>query len=66
MPKFVIDEDMARSTGMMLKEHGYGVVAQGIRFKDFHSCLEGFCILRAAQLSLKFFSPKSLKYGKDK
>ena len=25
MPKFVIDEDMARSTGMMLKEHGYDV-----------------------------------------
>lgn len=25
MPKFVIDEDMARSTGIMLKEHGYDV-----------------------------------------
>lgn len=25
MPKFVIEEDMARSTGIMLKEHGYDV-----------------------------------------
>ncbi len=25
MPKFVIDEDMPRSTGMFLKEHGYDV-----------------------------------------
>ena len=25
MPKFVIDEDMPRSTGMMLKDHGYHV-----------------------------------------
>ena len=25
MPKFVIDEDMPRSTGMILKEHGYDV-----------------------------------------
>jgi predicted nuclease of predicted toxin-antitoxin system len=25
MPKFVIDEDMPRSTGLMLKKHGYDV-----------------------------------------
>ncbi|MCK4387311.1 MAG: DUF5615 family PIN-like protein [Dehalococcoidia bacterium] len=25
MPKFIIDEDMPRSTGMVLKEHGYDV-----------------------------------------
>jgi predicted nuclease of predicted toxin-antitoxin system len=25
MPKFVIDEDMPRSTGTILKEHGYDV-----------------------------------------
>jgi predicted nuclease of predicted toxin-antitoxin system len=26
MPKFVIDEDMPRSIGMILKEHGYNVM----------------------------------------
>lgn len=25
MPRFVIDEDMPRSTGVILKEHGYEV-----------------------------------------
>ena len=25
MPKFIIDEDMPRSTGTILKEHGYDI-----------------------------------------
>jgi hypothetical protein len=31
MPKFVIDEDMPRSTGTILKEHGYDVKDRIIR-----------------------------------
>ncbi len=34
MPKFVIDEDISRSTGIILKKHGYDV--KDIRDYDLH------------------------------
>lgn len=41
-------------------------VAQGIRFKDFHSCLEGLCTLRFIPRSLEFLrSEQVIAYPKS-